>query len=287
MFKKCLIIFMLVIFVLPLCGCYVSEGIEALAYAVAIGIDKGENSDYKLTIQFPLFSNNGSKKDSSSQSNSSTIVSVECSTIENGISLIDSYISKKVNLSHCKVIILSEELAYDGLSKCLFPLVNNIEIRPDCNIIISRCNAVDFLKYSKPTLESVSARYYEFIFNSSEYTAYTQDLYLSDFYSDLINTSSQAAAILGGINTKSTHTSGSSQTALDGEYKVAETPIDAENHVETMGLAVFRGDTLVGELNNIETLCHLLVTNKFKNATITIPNPYNFKSNVSLYLRNE
>ena len=39
------------------------------------------------------------------------------------------------------------------------------------------------------------------------------------------------------------------------------TPIESKNNVESMGLAVFRGDKLVGELNNIETLCHLIITN--------------------------
>lgn len=287
MLKKGFVVLMIIIFIFPLCGCYFSEGIETLAYAVAIGIDKGTLSNYKLTIQLPTFSSSSSSSNSTSQSDSSTIISVECSTLENGISLIDSYISKKVNLSHCKAVIISEELAYEGISEFLFPLVNNIEIRPTCNVIISRCDANQLLQFSKPKLESVSARYYEFIFNSSEYTAYTQDLYISDFYSDLINTSSQAVGILGGINTQSTHSSDYSTNVLDGEYKADETPIDAENHVETMGLAVFHGDTLVGELNNIETLCHLLLTNKFQNATITIPNPYNFGGNISLYLRNE
>ena len=52
------------------------------------------------------------------------------------------------------------------------------------------------------------------------------------------------------------------------------TPIESKNNVESMGLAVFRGDKLVGELNNIETLCHLIITNDLKNATINITNPF-------------
>lgn len=51
-----------------------------------------------------------------------------------------------------------------------------------------------------------------------------------------------------------------------------------------MGLAVFVGDKLVGELNNIETLCHLIVSNQLQNATITIQNPYDYTTNISLYI---
>lgn len=284
MLKKFLIILMLITFVFPLCGCYDAKGIETLAYVVALGIDKGKSNTYKLTLQIALLSENDSGG-SSSQSNTSTVVAVECSTIDSGISLINSYISKQINLSHCKAVIISEALAYEGISECVFPLINNTQIRPDCNIIISRCDAYDFLQNSKPTLESISARYYELILNSSEYTAYTQNLYLSDFYTDMISTSTQATAILGGINAEKTKPSEKqAYTALDGDYKAGETPVETKNHVENMGLAVFHGDKIVGELNNIETLCHLLTINKLKNATITMPNPYNFENNVSLYI---
>ena len=284
MIKKFVVILILIVFVFPLCGCYDARGIETLAYVVALGIDKGSNSTYKLTLQIALLSQDNSSN-SSSQSNTSTVMAVECSTVDSGISLINSYISKQVNLSHCKAVIISETLAYEGISECLFPLINNTQIRPDCNIIISRCDAYDFLKNSKPTLESISARYYELILNSSEYTAYTQNLYLSDFYTDMISTTTQATAILGGINAEKINVSQDKvATALDGDYKAGETPVETKNHVENMGLAVFHGDKIVGELNNIETLSHMLTINRLKNATITIPNPFNFENNVSLYI---
>lgn len=51
-----------------------------------------------------------------------------------------------------------------------------------------------------------------------------------------------------------------------------------------MGLAVFVQDKLVGELNNIETLCHMIVSNQLQNATITIQNPYDYNSKISIYI---
>jgi len=44
------------------------------------------------------------------------------------------------------------------------------------------------------------------------------------------------------------------------------------------------GDKLVGELNNVETLCHLIITNKLESATVTVPSPFNFDSNISIYI---
>lgn len=49
-----------------------------------------------------------------------------------------------------------------------------------------------------------------------------------------------------------------------------------------MGITVFSGDKLVGELNSIETLCHLIITNSLDNAVVTIPNPFHYDRNIAL-----
>ena len=282
----CLIL-VLTVSSLSLTGCYSTRGVETLAYAVAIGIDKGDgNNKLKVTLQLAVLSDSSSDGGGTTQSQKSTITSVDCSSIDTGISLINSYISKKVNLSHCKAIIFSEEFAYGGLSEEIFTFVNNLEVRPNCNIIISRCKALDYLKNVQPTLESVSARYYELILNSSEYTAYSQNITLKDFYNSLLNSSSSPCAILGGVNNKSTQElyASSSIYNSEGSYKADETPIISPNGIENMGLAVFSGDKLVGELDGSQTLSHLLVTNNLKSAVISIPNPYSQSSVISIYI---
>lgn len=266
-----------------LTGCYDSIDVETLAYAVAIGIDKIDNDSIRLTVQIASPSSSSSDS-SSSQSSTSTVLDVKCSTIDEGISLINSYISKILNLSHCKAIVISEELAYEGLSKYVYGLINNVQIRPDCYVIISRCDAYYFLSNSAPTLESVSARYYELILNSSEYTAYTDAVHLAKFYENTSDSTIQATAILGGVNTKQTQEAASNTETLDSGFKANETPLQTSNNIENMGLAVFVNDSLVGELNSIETLSHMIVSNKLKNATINIPNPYDNKNNISLYV---
>ena len=191
-----------------------------------------------------------------------------------------------MNLSHCKAIIISEELAKDELSKYLYTLVNNIEIRPDCNVIISKCEASELLKHSEPTLESVSARYYELVLNSSEYTGFLEDITLSDFYSNLLSPTSEAIAILANINTDSTHESNSNLPLYDisGSYVAGQTPIESNAGIENIGLCVFNGDKLVGQLDGIETLCHLIITNNLNSSIITIPSPFDENDLLSIYI---
>ena len=279
-----ILIFTILLF--SLTGCYDVRPIETLSYAVAIGLDKGTNNLLRLSLQFASPGNSSSSGGSSSQFSETTVTTVECNSLDSGINLINSYISNQINLAHAKVIVISEALASEGIADYISTFVNNVEVRPDCNIIVSRCSAEDYLNHSKPTLETLSARYYEQVLNSSTYTGYTADITLSEFYSALKSPVAQPIAILGGINTDSTHTDNSSTpyVEVDGSYDAGTTPIQNKTNLENMGLAVFDYDKLVGELDGFECICHLMCVDEFESTTITIPSPFNQNSIVDLYV---
>jgi spore germination protein KC len=161
--------------------------------------------------------------------------------------------------------------------------MNNVEIRPDCSVLVSRCNAEYFLKNSKPTLEKLSARYYEIAPTSSQYTGYTQSITLNDFFSDYTDTFKNCYAILGGINTQDTQNSDSTKSAeeQDSTNMANESLIQGDNNIENMGLAVFNGDKLVGELNGLETICHQIISNSLNSCIISIPDPFDTNKTIS------
>ena len=67
-------------------------------------------------------------------------------------------------------------------------------------------------------------------------------------------------------------------------YTAGQTPFSGEPGVETMGLAIFNKDKLVGELNGFESICHLIVSNKLKHAQIRIPSPIEELDYIDLYI---
>lgn len=278
--KKFFILVILTIILLSLSGCYDAHGIEEFSYATALGLDVSENKLLSLTLQISIPST--TSESGSSQSSKTDTITVECNSINSGISLINSYISKEVNLSHCKVIVISEELAYQGLSEYVDTFANTVEIRPDCNVIIAKCSAKDFIENASPSIDTLTARYYEVALKSSEYTGFTTSTKSVDFIGDMKTTFVQAHAILGNLKLENRNTELNS--ALDNIYKAGETPIEGSTNIEFFGTAVFRDDKLVGELNGIETICYLLVTNGFKNCTLSIPDPFNINSSVDLRL---
>lgn len=283
-FKKIFLLLCTLIFMLTfLSGCYDARGIEDLAYVTALGIDITDNNILSLTFQISIPGT--SSESGSSQSSKTENTTVQCSSIDSGISLVNSYISKQINLSHCKAIVFSEKIASKGLNQYIDTLSNNVEIRPDCNIIISRCPAKDFIENATPSIETLTARYYEVALKSSEYTGYTTSTELATFVNNIKNSFIQAVAILGGINTGDNKLTQEPYVGIDGSYKANETPIDDANNVETYGTAVFRDDKLVGELTGLETICFLLISDKIEICTVSVPSPFKPDSEIDLSIR--
>ena len=203
-----------------------------------------------------------------------------------------SFISKEIDLSHCKVIIISEKLARKGLSPHLSTLSNNIELRPNCNVVVSKCPAKDFIENSTPAIETLTARYYEVAVKSSEYTGYIPATELIDFIGNVSSNTIQASAILSNLNEYSEKVENSKQSeistpALNNNYVAGETPTDVEEKAEIFGTAVFKDDKLVGELTGFETILHMIIINKIDNSIISVPSIFGSQSITDLKINKQ
>lgn len=158
----------------------------------------GSENNLKVSFQIAIPSKTASSKGGSSSGDSSDTVidSIECPSVEYAISLANGYISKRLNLSHCKVLVISEEVASHGISDIIYTLINNPEIRPSCNVIVSRSDAYEFLSNSKSELETITAKYYEIVTLSSSTTGYTSNVTMADVITCLTDTYGEATAIL-------------------------------------------------------------------------------------------
>ena len=296
--KKILVFMLIVVLILiTLFGMNSVTSMDNLAYVVAVGFDIKDTGKLELSFQIalPSGSEGGSSGSSSSQSSSSIVTSVECNSFESGVNLVNSYLSKELNLSHCKAVVFSEEIASQGIGEYLYTLINHVEIRPTCNVIISKCNAKYFLNNSSPMLDQLSSKYYEIASTSERVTGYTYNITLLDFFSDFADSFTECFATLGSVNDGNISNTGDNNDQLssslsnegtDDSYVASETPIDSQKNIENLGLAVFKGDKLVGELNGVECIAHLILTNELENAVISVPSPFESTNYIDLYLTN-
>lgn len=284
--KKIFIFLLIILFIMAFSNSYSTLNIDNLAYVLALGVDTTPNNTFRVTFQLSTsapVSESGSG--SGSQEKSPNIVnSVEASSLSSAINLLDGYLAKEVNLSHCKVFIFSEEVASQGISNEIYTLINNSQVRPSAKIIVSKCEAKTYIEQTTPQLENLVSKYYELISNSNKYTGYIPNSSVGDFFGALSSKDGQPYAILGGLNNTNTNL-GSSNNNIQKDANIIanNTTIQGENGSENMGLAVFKGDRLVGELNALETLSFLAIKNEIKSFLVSIPDPTNEENIIDIH----
>lgn len=315
--KWIIIVTISVIFLYAFSASYRSQNIDQLDYAIAIGIDTlPDSNNLKISFEFTNFSTYS--ESSSSEDSKPIINTVVAPSISSGINIINAYEGKQLNLSHCKVIVFSEDFAKKGLLSEVTYLMNSTQIRPTTNIIIAKDSAKNYLENSISSLEQVLTKYYEIFPNSSEYTGYTSNIILGEFYESLINKNCGSVTILGKkspVANKDTNSDSQSNSSKESESnstkesnsnlaEESNTSNETSNNItsstsmndilsgtsilegdrgtENIGLCVFKDDKYVGDLSAIETLCYSLLEDEVDNFLISLDSPFDQNKKIDL-----
>ena len=251
---KLIILMFFVPFILS--GCYDRYELDNLAYVIAIGGDIGENNEVTITYQIavPL---KITGENSETGTATYTTYTVSAPSLSIGNTKLNAQISKELNLSHVEVIVYSEELAKKGVSGHVNVFLSHTEIRPRVNFVVCKGKAKDILEKVSPKLEVSPSRYYELLFNASNYTSQTASSELINFY-----TAAQSIDRNGF-----------------GVYIKLEDESGEESELIQDGLAVFRGSKMVGILDKEHIISHLILTNGLKGTGFSVPD-FNEKNKV-------
>ena len=234
--RRLFILIIMIIFLVAFSGSYSALSIDNLSTVVAIAIDTSDTNQLRMSFQF---TNASSVSESGSTEQSPSIIySIDCSSISNGINLMNTYIGKELNLSHCKIIAFSEELAMSGISEEVYTLFNNAQIRPSTNVVITKCTAKYYLENSKPLAENLLTKHYEIFANSSKSTGYTVNATLGEFFSSLICDSCEGYAILGGVSSEDNETTTNIDSQKDSSNKANSSSLTGKATSENIGMAV-------------------------------------------------
>lgn len=244
--KKILLVTSLLLLILiSFIEAYDVRNVENLSYVIAIGIDKTDSKENPLSLTIQIANPDTSEGNGTKIKTETN--TVECNSFNLGLAMLNLENVNEINLSHCNVILISEEVAKEGIQDFINTLSNNIEIRPTCNVLITQGKAEDYLKVASG-IEDISAKFYTSYIKSGEITSYVTPCRLSTFYSSLHE---------------------------DVKTPVALYSFTKEDNIESLGLAVFKDYKMVGRLSGLETICYNILTNNFKEATIEIYNPQN------------
>ena len=161
-FRNIFIILVLISLTLGFSKSYTSYNIDNLDFVLSLALDVSDTDEDKLKVTFEFSKSSIYSPESSSSENVKPIVNtVEASSIDNAINLMNAHLGKEVKLSHCKLIVFSEKLAEKGISKEIYTLMNNVQIRPSTNIIVTKSDTVHYIENLNPTIENYITQYYE------------------------------------------------------------------------------------------------------------------------------
>ena len=193
-FIKISIITILIILTIAFNSSYQSLTLSNIAVVVAMAVDTSDTNTLKVTFQFTKAST--VSESGSSEEDTTILNSVDASSISSAINLINAYIGKELSLSHCKLIVFSEEIAQKGISDEIYTLMNDNQIRPSTNVVISKCNAKYYMEQVKPEIENLLSNYYELLAESSKYVGHIPNATIGDFFNSLICKTCEPYAIL-------------------------------------------------------------------------------------------
>lgn len=332
-FYKILIVSIVsIIFIYGFSGSYSISNTDNISYVTALGIDLSDDkSSLQVTFEFMDTSSFSTSGDSS---NTPPIINtIAATSISSAINLLNVYVEKNINLSHCKVFVFSQELAKKGISSELTELMNNPQVRPTSNLIISKCSAREYVQNSTSSLEKILTKYYDIFPKGSRSTGYTANITIGNFYNNLLTKSSGNLAILGNLNelypsesnssqnsssSESSDSSGSMMSSSSGKNSssssseekntdednkkakkkqaekgtisvknliAGDSNIVGDRGTENIGLAVFNNGKYVGELNAMDTLCHLLIQEDVISFLLTIDNPEIYEHYIDVTLK--
>lgn len=287
MYKKTpiLLVILLLSISISLTGCFDQREVDDLAYVIGIGLDKGTTNALKVTLQIAVptvIAGEGGEG-----GKAVTHVILEAPSLFSALNMSNTYVSKQLNISHAKIIVFSKELAMEGIEKYVYAFSRPREFRPHIFIAVARDSAEDYLKNSAPVLESNPGKYYESLFRGYTYTGFTDNTQLHYFLLQQKSLSQQPFAVLAAVNTHEKVEDFTAENAtteekdidrpldqpMEGDFKAGDLPKISQMKSEIIGLAVFDGHKMVGELDGEETLFHLMTSGKFNYAFFSLPDP--------------
>lgn len=237
-------------------GCWNRRELNELAIAVALAIDKG-GKDYKVSVQVV---NPGAvaSKGGNNAYLPVTLYQQTAGTVFEALRKMTSVSPRKIYLSHLRMLIISEELAREGIGKVLDLVLRDQEVRSDFYVVIAKKeqSAEDTLKILT-TIEKIPAiKLFAALETSQKTWAPTTAVTLFDLASSLAEEGRQP--VLTGLELQHFEQAGETRENIDS--------IQPLTSLVYSGLGVFRRDKLIGWLNEEQSKGYNYITNQVKST---------------------
>lgn len=279
--KVIIIVLLCVIVSTTFTSCYDAREVDEWVYVYMIGIDKGVSNVLRFTFQIATMKD----VSISQQTAGYTSIGVDAPTFYAAVNMLESTFSRRLNYTHAKYIIISEDLAKEGVERFVNGIIRSAQIRRIMNIVVSKGEASEFVNQYDISLTDVVGKASEAFVTQNELNGFFVDVTYHEFFVDLKSLQRSPVATLSALNDFSRYLpNGEPPEAFksEGDYYAGELPRSGGNAVELLGTALFDGDKMVGALNGDESRVLLMLRDEFKGASISMVDPKDDKLRITL-----
>ncbi|WP_066308558.1 Ger(x)C family spore germination protein [Bacillus sp. FJAT-29814] len=244
-----------------LSGCWNQKELTELAFVMAIGIDKGKNGDkYDVTFQVVVPSNVGSAQSSGGGKGPPVVVYKSSGdTLTEASRKAKKMIPRVLYFAHTNILIISEELAKEGILDIMDALDRDPELRTTTNMVIAKnaraeemnsiltnLDKIPVLKFTK-TLEATQQRLGE-----------NYKINIDDVLSGIVSPGKEP--VISGFVIEGDPNKGTTQENINKTKPPTVVTAD--------GLAVMKNGKLAGWLSNEKARGALWMMNKMKGTYV-------------------
>lgn len=254
-----LIFINMTLIIMMLTGCWNYREIDKLSIVAGLAIDKGENNSYQVTVEVVDLKSEGKNVKTSSKR-----IQIEGETIFDSLRNMIKVSGKKLYFSHVKIVIISKEVATEGIANVIDLLMRDSESRLTLHVLISKENRAAELLSQQSIISEIRSFEMDYMIKSQNNISKSPKVSIKELINSLAGEGISAALPAVGL------------TENEG---VATS--------ELSGTAVLKKDKLVGFLDGDETMDYLLVINKVKGGIIVDKKPPGVKeANISFEIFN-
>lgn len=277
---KRLIIFILLLF--GVCGCWNYKELDDYSIITGIAIDKNKDK-YELSV---LISNaSKSSGDSTNSTQSQAIVySGKGNSIFKALKDISLISPKELYLDHFSILVISEEIANEGIYNIVDFFLRYPNARKDFSVAIAKdCKAKDTLKIVTPLTDFPSQSISDNLEFSSKLQGTISNLNYNELIYNLIAPGKEVT--MNGIKIIGDKKEGSAKENIESS--------EPKTYLKLGNLAVFKDDKFVKWTSEEESLGINIINNNINEMYIKIKlddgyvvvSPVDFSSDVSIELK--
>ncbi len=190
-----------------------------IAYVVAVGFDKAEESNYDITIQFakPTQISGGASQEGGKGGDIVENMTVRAPNLYSAINIANNILSKRFSLSHTKLMVFSRDVAKEGLYEMIDTMIRSEELRPDVFLAVADSKAGEYLDSVKPVIEVNPAKYYHLIYEKNDSGGVPKSNLQQFYFEDRTEAECSTLPLAGKVQTGGGQSGSSQQGGQSGQ----------------------------------------------------------------------